>query len=104
MLELIETDEYWRWFEALRDRPARYRIHARLLRVQRGNLGDFHSVGGGVLELRIDCGPGYRVYLMRRDQKTIVLLGGGDKSTQVRDIDRVKRLAQESAEGQAWER
>jgi putative addiction module killer protein len=102
MFEIIETSEYWQWFEALRDREARRRIQARLRRLMLGNLGDFGSVGGRVLELRIDYGPGYRVYLMRQGGAVIVLLAGGDKSSQARDIVRAKRLAREVLEGRIW--
>ena len=103
MFEIIETSEYWRWFEALRDLKARHRIQARLTRLTLGNLGDFESVGGGVFELRIDCGPGYRVYFVRQGGVAILLLAGGDKSTQARDIARAKRLAGELREGHTWE-
>jgi putative addiction module killer protein len=102
MLEIIETSEYWRWFEALRDPEARYRIQARLGRLLLGNLGDFKSVGDGVLELRVDYGPGYRVYFMRRDRAAAVLLAGGDKSSQTRDIERARLLAKRVSEGRTW--
>lgn len=93
MFEIRETDEYRKWFESLRDLNAQLRIAARIRRVSLGNLGDVKSVGGGVLELRITYGPGYRVYLTRHDDTVVVLLAGGDKSTQVRDIERAKGLA-----------
>ncbi len=92
MIEVLETDEYQRWFEGLRDLSARSRILARLRRVSIGDLGDFRSVGDNVLELRIDCGPGYRVYFFR-SAESIVVLTGGDKSTQQRDIEWAKALA-----------
>jgi putative addiction module killer protein len=98
MFEIIETSEYWRWFEALRDTRARNRIQTRLFRLQFGNTGKFESVGDGILELRIDYGPGYRVYFVRRGRVVIVLLAGGDKSSQARDIERAKRLAREVLE------
>ncbi len=86
MIRIRETDAYARWFERLKDREARSRILARIRRLSLGNPGDVKSVGGGVSELRIDYGPGYRVYFVQRGETVIVLLGGGDKSTQAADI------------------
>lgn len=74
------------WLESLRDVMALHRIGARITRLRAGNFGDCKSVGGGVLELRIDYGPGYRVYLGRHGQTLVLLLCGGDKHTQARDI------------------
>ncbi|HZW15503.1 MAG TPA: type II toxin-antitoxin system RelE/ParE family toxin [Brevundimonas sp.] len=79
----------------LRDRTARAIIARRIDRVASGNLGDVKAVGDGVSELRVDHGPGYRVYFVRRGQSVIVLLCGGDKSSQAKDILRAKALAQE---------
>jgi len=93
MFEIRETDTYQRWFESLRDLNAQMRIAARIRRISLGNLGDVKSVGEGVLELRVMYGPGYRVYLARHGERLIVLLAGGDKSTQKRDIERAKELA-----------
>ena len=93
VIEIRETDEYQRWFEGLRDRAARFRIGARIRRVALGNLGDIKPVGDGVSELRIPCGPGYRVYLARRGDTVIILLAGGDKSSQRRDVAQAKKLA-----------
>jgi putative addiction module killer protein len=78
------------WLSALPDRQAVNRIEARLARILAGNFGDVRSVGGGVLELRIDWGPGYRVYFGRVGQVVVLLLCGGDKRTQERDIERAK--------------
>ena len=78
------------WMTGLHDRQARNRIAARLARVALGNLGDVESVGGGVMELRIDWGPGYRVYFAQAGQMIVLLLCGGDKRTQQRDIARAK--------------
>jgi putative addiction module killer protein len=78
------------WLQGLNDRQARTRIEARLARVAVGNLGDVEPVGDGVLELRIDWGPGYRVYFARLGQMIVLLLCGGDKRTQQRDINRAK--------------
>lgn len=92
-IEVRETEEYAAWFASLRDRQARARILARIRRVSLGNLGDVRPLGEGVLELRVSYGPGYRVYVLRRGARVVVLLGGGDKRTQSRDIDRARRLA-----------
>ena len=78
------------WLRALKDRQARTRIEARIARVAVGNFGDTEPVGEGVLELRIDWGPGYRVYFARLGQVVVLLLCGGDKRTQQKDIDRAK--------------
>lgn len=92
MIEIRQTDEYSRWFGRLRYRQARARVLARVRRLSLGNPGDVEPVGEGISELRIDHGPGYRVYFVRRAQTLVVLLAGGDKSNQKRDID--KELAQ----------
>ena len=86
MVTIRETKIYSRWFTALRDRKARARIQTRLDRLQLGLLGDVKPVGEGVLELRIDYGPGYRVYFVHRGHEMVILLAGGDKSTQEKDI------------------
>ena len=94
MFEVHQTDFFERWVDQLRDRRAAERISARLTRLRNGLMGDvkyFDSLG----ELRIDYGPGYRVYFVQRGQTIIVLLCGGDKSTQSRDIIRAKTMAQE---------
>lgn len=93
MQTLIQTEIYKKWFAALRDGRAKARINARLRRVELGGLGDCKPVGEGVSELRIDYGPGYRIYFIRKGYEVIILLAGGDKSTQARDI----RLALELA-------
>ena len=93
MLEIRETNEYQRWFESLRDLNAQLRIGARIRRVSLGNLGDSKPVGDGVSELRIPYGPGYRVYFIQSGATVIILLAGGDKSTQRKDIERAKELA-----------
>ena len=89
------TREFESWFDRLRDRSARYRIQARIDRLAGGNFGDFKSVGDGLQELRIDHGPGYRLYFIRRGDEIVVLLCGGDKASQQRDIGRAKRIAGE---------
>jgi putative addiction module killer protein len=92
-ITIRQTNEYRRWFGALRDNRAKARILARLRRVSAGNLGDARAVGGGVSELRIDYGPGYRIYFTRRGGQVVLLLTGGDKSRQEADIARAQRLA-----------
>lgn len=93
MIEVRQTDLYARWFDALRDRQARARILVRIRRLSLGNAGDARPVGEGVSEMRIDYGPGYRVYFIRRGEELVVLLAGGDKGTQDRDIRTARELA-----------
>jgi putative addiction module killer protein len=95
MLPVRQTDAYARWFAGLRDRQARVRIDIRIRRLSLGNPGDVKAVGEGVCELRIDHGPGYRVYFVQRRDEFILLLAGGDKSTQDRDIREAKALARQ---------
>ena len=83
------------WFRSLRDRQMRVRIAARLARVRAGNFGDHRSVGGGVSELRLDIGPGYRLYYALQEATIVALIIGGDKSSQDRDIEEAKRLWKE---------
>ncbi len=93
MVELIKSTTFDRWLADLRDKRAVARILARLDRLAVGNPGDVKPVGEGISEMRIDYGPGYRVYFLQRGLLLIVLLCGGDKSTQDRDIARAKALA-----------
>jgi len=93
MIEIRETDLYARWFEGLRDIQAKARILVRVRRLSLGNPGDVRPVGEGVSEMRIDYGPGYRVYFVSRGERIIVLLLGGDKASQARDIDNARDLA-----------
>jgi putative addiction module killer protein len=93
MIEIRKTEAYARWIDGLRDIRARARILARVERFAMGNPGDVGPVGEGVSELRINYGPGYRVYFSQRGQELVILLGGGDKSTQARDIKTALRLA-----------
>jgi putative addiction module killer protein len=95
MVEIRQTETYAQWFGALRDRQARSRIDIRIRRLLMGNPGDVKPVGSGVSELRIDYGPGYRVYFIQRGDIVIVLLAGGDKRTQDRDIQTALALAEE---------
>ena len=85
-----DRQPFTEWLTALRDRNTRQRIQFRLYHVRAGNLGDYRSVGNGVFELRFQFGPGYRVYFGEVDNTIILLLCGGDKSSQVRDIKRAK--------------
>ena len=93
MIEIRQTAKYSHWFAELRDRQARARIDIRIRRLSLGNAGDIKPVGEGVSELRIDYGPGYRIYLSRQGNEVVILLAGGDKSTQERDIREAKELA-----------
>lgn len=93
MIEIRQTEVYARWFRRLRDRQARVRIDSRLRRLSLGNPGDVRPVGEGVSEIRINYGPGYRVYFARQSDVLIVLLAGGDKDSQERDIRRALELA-----------
>lgn len=95
MIEVRQTRAYSTWFEKLRDERAKARIVTRIRRFELGNLGDAKPVGGAVIEARIDYGPGYRLYLLRRDERLIVLLGGGDKGSQRRDIRAALAFAKE---------
>jgi putative addiction module killer protein len=95
MIEIRQTDSYFEWFNNLRDRQARARINTRIRRLSLGNPGDVKPVGEGVSEMRIDYGPGYRVYFVRRGQTLVVLLAGGDKHTQDKDIKVALALARE---------
>ncbi len=93
MIEIIKSRSFDTWMIGLRDRRAAARIQARLDRLAMGNPGDVEPTGNGLSELRINYGPGYRVYFLRRGAKIVVLLCGGDKSTQSQDIARAKTIA-----------
>lgn len=96
---VVETKVFRDWLDGLRDRKARLRIDDRLRRLANGNAGDTKSVGDSVQELRLPFGPGYRIYYTWRDGVLIILLNGGDKDTQARDIARAKRMAKEADDG-----
>lgn len=98
MFIIRETEEFRAWLEALRDQRAQVRIVARLRYAEAGNLGDWGPIEGDVSELRIDYGPGYRLYFTRRGRVLVVILCGGDKSTQKRDIRRALRISSELGE------
>ena len=93
MIEIRKTDIFAEWLDGLRDIQARARIQARIERLAAGNPGDVEPVGEGVSELRINYGPGYRVYFKRRGQELLILLAGGYKSTQAKDIKAALLLA-----------
>jgi putative addiction module killer protein len=93
MVDIKKTDVYARWLDDLRDTRARARVLARVERLAAGNPGDVKSVGEGVSEMRIDYGPGYRVYFTRRGNEIVILLAGGDKSTQDADIKTAQGLS-----------
>ena len=94
MIEVRQTELFVNWFESLRDRRAKARVQMRIDRIEMGNFGDVAPVGAGVNELRIHYGPGYRVYFVQRGS-VVVLLSGGDKSSQDSDITQAKELAQQ---------
>ena len=101
MNTILRTAEFDRWLGALRDRKAQARILARIASAQHGNFGDCKVLGEGVSEMRIDVGPGYRVYFTRRGETVYLLLVGGDKSTQARDVTRAQRMARQLKESDA---
>lgn len=99
MIEVRQTGVFSEWLRKLRDEKARFRILARIRRLSLGHFGDVKPVGEGVSELRIDYGPGYRVYLCQRGDTLVLLLVGGNKKTQATDIAKAKKLAKEWTDG-----
>ena len=95
MYEIFKTENYLKWFKKLRDKTAKYAITLRIERLKNGNFGDSKNVGEKVFELRIDIGKGYRVYFTNKDKEIIILLVGGNKSTQETDIQKAKELAKD---------
>jgi len=98
MIEIRKTELFAQWLDGLHDLHARARVQARIERLAQGNAGDVQPVGGGVSELRINYGPGYRVYFKQRGRQVVILLAGGDKRTQAKDIRTALRLARNLAE------
>jgi putative addiction module killer protein len=98
VIEVRKTEVFSRWLDGLRDIHARARVQARIERLIAGNPGDVKPAGEGVSELRIDYGPGYRVYFKRRGRELIILLAGGDKRSQARDIRNALRMARNIVE------
>jgi putative addiction module killer protein len=94
MVEVRQTREFSAWLHRLTDANAVVRIVARIRRMEQGNPGDSKSVGGSILEMRVDYGPGYRIYYVRRGAQIVILLCGGDKRTQQQDIKRAQMLAE----------
>ncbi len=95
MVEVRSSADFDAWFDALRDRQAQARITVRIRRLQEGNPGQHRVLTGGVVEMKIDFGPGYRVYFTHRGAELVLLLAGGDKSTQQHDVQLALRLAKE---------
>lgn len=104
VMEIRKTDEYDAWFRDLRDRQAKARINARILLWQTAGrpVGDINTVGDGVSELRFRFGPGYRVYFAQKGDVVMLLLAGGDKRTQSKDIDRARHMLAELKEDKQW--
>lgn len=98
MIEVRKTDVFVQWLDGLRDIQARARVQARIERLATGNPGDVEPVGEGVSELRISYGPGYRVYFKKRGRELLILLAGGNKNTQAKDIKTALRLARNLSE------
>lgn len=96
---IVQTAIFRRWLDRLTDRKARLRIDDRLRRFANGNAGDARGIGGGVQELRLHFGPGYRIYYVWRGDVLVILLNGGDKSSQARDITKARQLAKEADDG-----
>jgi putative addiction module killer protein len=95
MKSVVTTSIFDQWFGGLRDKQAKRRIHARIDRAEDGHFGDCKPLGEGVSEMRIDCGPGYRIYFAQRGFELVILLAGGDKSTQQKDINTALKLARD---------
>ena len=95
MYTVLQTEEFQSWLDELSDKRAQTRIAARLRLAEAGNLGDWAPLGGPVSELRVDVGAGYRLYFTRRGNLLIIMLAGGDKSSQKRDIKRAHKIAGE---------
>lgn len=93
MIEIRETEQFSAWLEGLRDQRAKAKIAARIMRLSLGNPGDAAPVGEGISELRIHYGPGYRVYFVQRGDVLVILLCGGNKKSQAKDIDKAKSIA-----------
>lgn len=95
MVEIRKTELFAKWLDNLRDIQAKARVLVRIERLASGNAGDVKPVGEGISEMRIDYGPGYRVYFLKRGSDLIILLAGGDKSSQTADIKVALRLARD---------
>lgn len=93
LMDVLQTSDFSSWFSGIKDKKAKVRIQVRIDRAEDGNFGDHKFVGAGVSEMRIDYGPGYRVYYTLRGDVLIILLAGGDKSSQIKDIKKARILA-----------
>ncbi len=102
MIEVLKTDIFLDWLRSLRDLTGRAAIEKRIDRLELGNAGDVAPIGSGVSEMRIHVGPGYRVYFVQRGKTVVVLLCGGDKGSQFRDIVRARELAAEVKDEMGW--
>jgi len=102
MIEVFKTDIFSNWLQSLRDHTVRAAIEKRIDRLALGNAGDIAPVGLGISEMRIHMGPGYRVYFVQRGRAVVVLLCGGDKSSQSRDIVRAREIATEIKDEMGW--
>ena len=94
-LTVQQTEEFVEWLDELKDKRAQLRIAARLRLAEAGNLGNWRTIDGALSEMKVDIGPGYRLYFTRKANVLIVMLAGGDKSSQTRDITRAKRILKE---------
>lgn len=92
MIEIRQTENYSKWFDSLRDGNAKMRINIHIRRLSLDNPGDVKPIGSGISELRIKYGPGYRIYFVKRNHQIIILLAGGDKSTQSKDIKKAREI------------
>lgn len=99
MYRILQTESYTKWFKKLRDERAKFAIGQRIIRMKSGNFGDSKNVGEKVFELRIDIGKGYRVYFTNNGNEIVILLVGGNKSTQEKDIKKAKELAKGYSNG-----
>jgi putative addiction module killer protein len=95
MIEVRQTADFTRWLRKLADVQALVRIVSRVRRLEHGNFGDVRTLGAGLMEMRIDYGPGYRVYFVSRGDLVVILLCGGDKRTQARDIEKARKMAED---------
>jgi putative addiction module killer protein len=98
MMTILKTSKFTKWIQELKDLKGKARIQARIDKLELGHFGDCESIGSGVFELRIHFGPGYRVYLMKKGQALVILLAGGDKGSQAKDIKQAINLSNELRE------
>jgi putative addiction module killer protein len=98
MMTILKTSKFTKWIQELKDLKGKARIQARIDKLEFGHFGDCESIGSGVLELRIHFGPGYRVYLMKKGLELVILLAGGDKGSQAKDIKQAINLSNELRE------